>query len=125
MGVRFSEDHSEGGYLIQRYGAGSISINDRDYADSLIVSPKRLLPHWRPCSAAELTASDLDPVLELGPQIVLLGTGANQIFPSWEIFAEAFRRGIGVEIMDTGAACRTYNILMSEGRQVAAALIRI
>ncbi len=123
--MKFSEDPSEGGYLVQQYAVGRFVINDREITESLIVSPQRIIPQWPALSALALTAADLDPVLALGPEIILLGTGATQVFPPWEIFAEAFRRGIGVEVMDTGAACRTYNLLMSEGRRVAAALIRI
>lgn len=123
--MKFSEDQSEGGYLVQHYAAGHFVINDREFAESLIVSPRRLIAPWHPGSALELTASDLDPVLGLGPEIILLGTGATQVFPPWAIFAEVFRQRIGVEVMDTGAACRTYNLLMAEGRRVAAALIRI
>lgn len=123
--MKFSEDHSEGGYLIQRYAVGSFLINGREYGESLIVLPQQLVAHWRPRSALDLATPDLDPILALEPKIILLGTGVTQIFPAWEIFTETFRRGIGVEVMDTGAACRTYNVLMSEGRRVAAALILI
>lgn len=123
--MKLSENTSDNGYLIQGYSAGFFVINDHDYGGSLIVSPQHLVTDWRPRAVEELTATDLDPVIALSPQIIVLGTGATQIFPPWAIFAEPLRQGIGLEIMDTGAACRTYNILMSEGRRVAAALILI
>ena len=123
--MKFSEAHTSGGYLIQLYEAGRIVINGRDLRDSLIVAPERLILGWRPRSVAELTSEDFTPVVELGPQILILGTGPTQVFPAPEVLVQAYRRGIGLEIMDTGAACRTYNILMSEGRRVAAALIML
>ena len=123
--MNFSEADTNGGYLIQLYEAGRIVINGRDFQDSLIVAPERLIPGWRPRAVAELTSEDFTPVVELGPQILILGTGPTQIFPAPGVLIQAYQRGMGLEIMDTGAACRTYNILMAEGRRVAAALIML
>ena len=123
--MKFSEADTTGGYLIQLYEAGRIVINGREIRSSLIVAPERLIPDWRPRAAADLTSDDLIPVLELAPQILILGTGSTQVFPVPSVLIQAYRRGIGIEVMDTGAACRTYNILMSEGRRVAAALIML
>lgn len=123
--MKFSEADSRNGYLIQLYGPGRIVINGRDFHDSLIVAPDKLIPEWRPRSVAELRSEDFSPALGLEPQILILGTGATQVFPEAEVLAPAYRKGMGLEVMDTGAACRTYNILMSEGRRVAAALIML
>jgi len=71
----------------------------------------------------ELTASDLEPVLALRPEVLLLGSGPRQVFPAPELLAQLYAARIGFEVMDTGAACRTYNVLVGEGRAVAAALI--
>jgi uncharacterized protein len=123
--VRFSQADTDGGYVIQRYEPGCIVVNEREFRGSFIVSPQRLVPQWRPRQIVELTAEDLAPALDLSPQILLLGTGPQQVFPRREHLTRLLPRGIGLEIMDTGAACRTYNILMSEGRRVAAALIML
>jgi uncharacterized protein len=89
----------------------------------VIVSAARLIADWRPQHIGELTAADLEPALALEPQVLLLGSGARQVFPSPELLAQLYAARIGFEVMDTSAACRTYNVLVGEGREVAAALI--
>ena len=92
---------------------------------SVIVTPIALLEDWQPQSVADLTAAHFEPVLEMQPELIVLGTGARIQFPAGAILAPCYQAGIGVEVMDTGAACRTYNILAAEGRRVAAALLMI
>ena len=89
----------------------------------MILTATVIIEGWRPASVQDLTAADLEPVLGLAPEVVLLGTGAHQQFPDSAILRILYEQRIGVEIMDTSAACRTYNVLVSEGRSVAAALI--
>ncbi|KPJ87724.1 MAG: hypothetical protein AMJ53_17720 [Gammaproteobacteria bacterium SG8_11] len=90
---------------------------------SFIIAPKQLKENWPPQKIAELTERHLQAVIDLQPELVLLGTGKSLEFPSPSITQSLFTKGIGVEIMDTAAACRTYNVLMHEGRKVVAALI--
>lgn len=90
---------------------------------SFIVSPQRLLRDWAPTHVDNLQAKHLDPIIELKPELVLLGTGPRLIFPAPKLLASLHRQRIGVEVMDTAAACRTYNILMTEGRLVVAGLM--
>ena len=71
----------------------------------------------------DLAPADLVPVLELQPEVLLIGSGPRQKFPDRGTLAALYESRIGFEIMDTGAACRTYNVLVAEGRSVAAALI--
>jgi len=92
-------------------------------SDSFIVSPRHLLRDWPPASISELQAEHLDAIIELQPELVLLGTGTRLTFPPPQILASLHRQRIGVEIMGTAAACRTYNILMAEGRFVVAGLM--
>lgn len=92
---------------------------------SVIVTPIALLEDWQPQSAGELSAEHFDPVLEMQPELIVLGTGARIHFPAGTVLARCYQAGVGVEVMDTGAACRTYNILAAEGRRVAAALLMI
>jgi uncharacterized protein len=109
--------------MITGYGDGFVSINTQRYNSSVIVTPNRAVTEWSAREFAALRAADFQALIDLHPEIVLLGTGERQQFPRPEfmrMFAEA---RIGFEAMDSRAACRTYNILMSEGRDVVAALI--
>ncbi|HFC53225.1 MAG TPA: hypothetical protein ENJ43_02200 [Gammaproteobacteria bacterium] len=90
---------------------------------SLVVMPDRLLRDWPPGSLEQLTVEHLEMVARLDPELVLLGLGKRLRFPDPGLVAPLFRRNIGVEYMNTPAACRTYNFLASEGRRVAAAIL--
>lgn len=121
--MRFSEADNSGGYLIQGYGTEGIAIGGRRYLRGLILTPERIVDPWGPTLAADLAPKHLEAILALAPQVIVLGTGATQVFPDPAFYFMAAERRIGLEIMDTGAACRTYNILMSEGRRVAVGLL--
>jgi uncharacterized protein len=121
--MKFSEADTSGGLLIRGYGAEGVRVNNRVYSSSLIVMPQHIIADWRPRSVSDLTVEDFSALLPLKPQILILGTGKQQVFPEPTSYWPIFEQGIGIEIMDTGAACRTYNIIMAEGREVAAALI--
>lgn len=90
---------------------------------SFILTDKRIIEHWAVSSPTELGAGDLEPILELQPDVVLLGTGSRQIFPSGEVMAACLQRGVGIEPMDNAAAARTHTILTGEDRRVVAAFI--
>lgn len=105
------------------YGPGYVAVNDQRHEASLVVLPDRLITDW-PVSAFEsLAASHFEALADLGLEIVLLGTGSRIRFPSPEVIRPLVEAGIGVEVMDVQAACRTYNILMAEDRKVCAALL--
>jgi uncharacterized protein len=104
------------------YGEGWFMVNGERYATSLIVFPDRVVP-WSAASFAALAPEDFAPLVAARPGIVLLGTGARQRFPHPRITRALAEAGIGLEVMDTQAACRTFNILAAEDRQVAAALL--
>jgi uncharacterized protein len=93
--------------------------------ESLILTGRQVIIDWEPNQLAELTTSHLEEVLSLDPELVLLGTGSRQQFPAMETMLPLHRAQIGIEVMDTAAACRTFNILVAEGRHVAAALLMI
>ena len=108
---------------ITAYGAGWIEVNRQRHAGAVLVRPEGEILAW-PVEAFEALAGEhFADVIAMAPEVVLLGTGARQRFPHPAVFAALARARIGVEVMDTGAACRTYNILMSEGRKVLAALL--
>jgi len=121
--MNFAEADPGEGHFIQGYERGRILIDGRGYGESLILSPARVIPGWGPVSAADLREEYLVPLIALEPQLVVIGTGERQVFPDPRLWSALWERGVGVEIMSTGAACRTYNILMSDGRRVAAGLI--
>ena len=108
---------------ITGYDAEHIAVNGRRLTRSFLLTPQRLIEDWSPGSFDLLTAADLQAVAALDCPIVLLGTGLRQRFPAPALMRCLIERRIGVEVMDSHAACRTYNILMAEGREVAAALI--
>lgn len=120
--MRFAESDS-GGHRIEAYGCEGIRVAGRTLTTGLILTPEQLIEDWGPREVSALDAGHLRPLIELKPELVVLGTGATQVFPEPSVYLAILELGIGFEIMDTGAACRTYNILMAEGRRVAAALL--
>jgi len=116
-------DKNQVKYQIRAYQPGHIQVNDLIYSHSIIVSPARLVNHWKPQHISELTREDFHIVGELSPAILLIGTGSKLEFPDLQVYGDLINEGIGIEIMDTRAACRTYNALTAENRNVAAALI--
>jgi uncharacterized protein len=104
------------------YGDGFVLVNGQRHEQNVIVMPERLLP-WQAQSFDSLKEEDFQPLLELAPEILLIGTGPKQRFPHPRLTRKLAEKRIGVEAMDLRAACRTYNILMSEERRVAAALL--
>ena len=123
--MKVSLDTGTASYLIKGYSAGRVQVNETDYTQPLIVMPEALVPDWHAAPVTELTADHFEAVREYAPEILLLGTGRQQNFPPARLMAEVSRRGMGLEVMDTAAACRTFNVLMSEDRRVAAALMMI
>lgn len=108
---------------VTAYGPGWLEVNAQRYGHALLLQPESPVRPWAPSTFDELSAEHFEPVAAAAPEVVLLGTGATQRFPHPRLLASLAARGIGVEAMDTGAACRTYNILMAEGRRVLAALL--
>jgi uncharacterized protein len=105
------------------YGEGYVMVNAVRYERSLVVLPDRPVEAWAVAAVDALRQEDLQFLGALGVEIVLLGTGASLHFLRPHLLQPLARAGVGVEVMDTRAACRTYNILVAEGRKVAAALI--
>ncbi len=105
------------------YGDGYVMINKVRHEQNLIVLPDRIIEPWPVASVAQLNVAHFDCVLPHKPEIILLGTGTALRFPDYALMAKIIQSGIGFEVMDSQAACRTYNILVEEDRQVAAAII--
>lgn len=109
--------------LIRAYAVDQITIGDAHYRSSFILTPTRGVMDWSPTAVTALGEQDFALMLEFDPEVVLLGTGRSMTFPSPSITYPLLNQSIGLEVMDTPAACRTYNILAGEGRNVLAALI--
>ena len=121
--MKFAQDSQEDGYVITAYDDNSVSINGKKFSQSLVVASTQLHENWDLTDIELLTTSHIERVLSFQPELIIIGTGSSLVFPAVEIYAGIIEHGIGVDFMDTGAACRTYNILMSEGRDVVAGLI--
>lgn len=102
---------------------GLVKINNQIYNNNVVVLPERLIQDWAQGGFEGLTEADFTVLAELGADILLIGTGERQRFPHPSLLRPLMAARIGFEFMDVAAACRTYNVLMSEDRKVAAALI--
>ncbi|MEN8106462.1 MAG: Mth938-like domain-containing protein [Pseudomonadota bacterium] len=121
-GMRFSHEKVEGN-SINGYASGQVTVNGEVITHSVVVTPDQIIHDWLPAVFEELEAAHLERLGELEPEIILIGTGATLRFPPPAWTAGYLAKGIGVEIMDTQAACRTYNVLLSEDRHVVAGLL--
>jgi uncharacterized protein len=109
--------------VITGYGEGYVMVNRQRFERSLVVLPERIILDWPATSFEALAPGHLAALAGLNREIILLGTGARLRFPRPEIMRPLIQSGVGVEVMDVQAACRTYNILLAEERRVAAALL--
>jgi uncharacterized protein len=121
--LKIEREQAEGRNMFTGYGPGWVEVNRTRHSASLVVAAERLVTDWPLATVEALAADHLAAIMEMKPEIVLLGTGAAFVFPEPARLAPLRNAGIGVEVMDTPAACRTYNILLGEGRNVVAALI--
>ena len=110
------------GNVFTGHGAGFVRLGVVEYHDNLIVTPERIVTSWAPGGFDQLSEADFSALAALEPEVALLGTGATLRFPHPRLTRALVDAGIGLEVMDTPAACRTFNILAAEGRKVAAAL---
>ena len=121
--MKIEREEADGRNRFTGYGEGYVEVNRVRHPGSVVVSADRIIADWPAGSLDAVTAEQLAALVALKPEIVLVGTGATFQFPEPARLAELHRAGIGVEVMDTPAACRTYNILLAEGRNVIAALV--
>jgi uncharacterized protein len=121
--MRFTQDSTSDANLIRAYGNGELRVNDEVYRSTIIVSASAVQAAPDIRELDDLSRIDPSSILALEPELVLLGTGPRQIFPAASFRAQFLSAGIGVEVMDTGAACRTFNVLVAEQRRVVALLM--
>ncbi len=116
------DDDTESLNRISFYDTDQIMVNKEVYKKNLIVFPDKIFNNWRPNDITELRLDDLEIIIAQKPELIVLGTGRTLLFPSASIIANVQKLNIGLEVMDIGAACRSYNVLLAEKRHIAAAL---
>ena len=122
--MKFQLESGEAGtHIVRAYGPGQVTVNQEVYRCNLVLTRERVLTDRLPDGFEGLQASHFEALMQLQPEVVILGTGKRLRFPRAELTRALVQAQIGFEVMDTGAACRTYNILASEGRRVVAALL--
>ena len=121
--MKLSLDDNTAAFLVHEYTSSYIRVNNVQHTNSIIISYNALLPEWPPQSMDQLTDDHIIEILKNDPEMILLGTGEKIQFPHPKILQAAYKRNVGVEIMDTAAACRTFNMLAADGRKVVAGLI--
>jgi uncharacterized protein len=109
--------------IFTAHGEGYVAVSGERFEHPIVVTPEQVLTDWRPQGFDALDETHFAYFLALKPEILLLGTGAQQRFPHPRLYHALSAVGIGVEFMNTAAACRTYNILMAEDRKVVAAIL--
>ncbi|KLD75531.1 hypothetical protein FZ025_18220 [Xanthomonas hyacinthi] len=117
--MQLTQDLPDYAYTLRMADGRQAKVNDRLLTRSFILTPDTLVEHWDAPAAAELQPQHLQPLLELNPALVILGTGERQVFPPAAALALFLTRGIGIEVMNNAATARTYNVLAAEGRRVA------
>ena len=108
--------------VIRSVSQNTIRVNEETYSESLALTAEELLGTWPATPVDDLSPDDFDAVFATEPEVVLLGTGPANVFPPRELTFAFARKGVGLEVMDTAAAARTFNVLANEGRRVAAVL---
>lgn len=117
------ERDNTSGNVIRSFSTGELRINDNVFTAPVIITAETIIDNWSPAGFTALSIADFTPALDTEPEVILFGTGIRQIFPPGAVLTDIMRRGIGFEVMDTGAACRTFNVLVAERRRVTAALL--
>lgn len=121
--MKLHADPRNAQHAVKACGPDHVTVGGRVLRRSLLLLPDRVDANWGPETFAALEPGHLVPLVELACDVLLLGTGTRQRFPAPATLRPLIEAGRGIEVMDTPAACRTYNILVAEGRSVAAALI--
>jgi uncharacterized protein len=121
--MKIQPDTLPGANVITRYDAGCVWVGATAFRHSVLVPWRGEVLPWPPTAVAALEAGHFERIVSLGPEVVIFGSGDRLQFVAPALHRALIERGIGIETMDTAAACRTYNVLASEGRSVLAALL--
>ena len=121
--MELTREHPGNRVYVRAVDSDGITVGETSYKESVILTPDSVIAGWPVAHFADISQETLKVLLELEPELVLVGTGTHQHFPEPELLMMFYRAGIGVEVMNTQAACRTFNILVMEERKVVAGLI--
>ena len=121
--MKLQSDPHSGTNTITGYGDGYVEINKIPYEHAIVLRSDGAISEWSVQKFEDLAASHFTQLIDLKPELILIGTGSRQRFPKPELLKTLIEAKIGFEIMASQAACRTYNILVGEGRQVVLALL--
>jgi len=120
--MKFSEDFGNTRFRIRAYGPGWVRVNEQTLSRPFIIRPEQLVTDWPPTGMDQLQPEHLEPLFDYGAEIILIGTGTRHLLPCPATYQALIRSGSGFELMETGAACRTLSVLLSENRRTIAAL---
>ena len=123
--MEFNLEVPQNQFFIRSFGEDGICVDQDYFKKPFIISGQRIVPEWDVTCVDDINEKSLQAVFRLEPEVVLIGTGKTQVFLPPSTQAHFFRHNIGFEVMTTDAACRTFNVLAAEGRNVAAALLPI
>jgi len=121
--VEFTLEVPQNQYFIRSVSAAGIRVDQEIFVNPFIISGQRIVPQWNVESIDDINEESLQAIFDLEPEVILIGTGDSQIFLPPATQVHFFRRNFGFEVMTTDAACRTFNVLVAEGRHVVAALL--
>lgn len=121
--MKFTEHLNPGVNLIRSYEPNCVRVNQKQLSHSCVISQHHLLSDWPVTQLSDLDENAMQMLIELKPEVLILGTGEQQVFPSASVMQFFIQQGISLEVMSNDAACRTYNILTTEDREVVIALI--
>lgn len=121
--MKFTEHRDSNINSVKKYQPGEVQINAQTFTHSLFLTQTEIFDRWQCSNIKDLSIENLQAILDQSPEVIILGTGNQQVFPEPKLFAHCFNRGAGLEVMANDAACRTYNILTTEDRDVVLALI--
>lgn len=121
--MKFSEFNDQSALIITSYDDDHIVINERPYHSSLVITRQQTDTDWTPAKPSDISTDIIEQLLAYKPEIILLGTGSKTVFPEPEAMVLCAEAGVGLEVMDSASACRTYNVLLSEEREIVAGLL--
>lgn len=121
--MKFTEHQDANILAVKKYRPGFVQINQQEITQSCFLNQTQLVEQWACHAPDQLSEALFEALFQLKPEVIILGTGEHQTFPEPKWFAFCARQGIGLEVMDNAAACRTYNVITTEEREVVLALM--
>ena len=121
--MQLTLEHPDHEFFLRGIDGAAALVNERTLTASFVLAPDALIEGWPVHDAKALTIADLEPLLAMAPEVVILGTGSTQVFPTAEVLGHCLGRRVGLEVMSNSAAARTFNVLAGENRKVVAGFI--